>query len=353
MRKPYLDNLRHSIVLLVVLYHCVYLFNSVGVLTNVQIPGIPAMDAVLYLLYPWFMVTFFMISGICARYSLEKQSGKAYLRSKLRRQLVPSVAVIFLIGWTSGWVTGQYTDLFGGNGAAIPGFVKYLIWCFSGIGVAWFLHQLLAAEVFLVLLRRIDRKDRLCALGSRIPFPALLLLFFPFWGSAQILNIPLIEVYRSGIYIFSFLLGYYVLSSELLQQSLSRKAPLLLSAAGILAIVYPATAWGKNYADSAHLRQLLTNAYAYTAALAVLAAGRRWGNRETSFTRFMAKYSFGIYMLHYPLLALSAYVMDRLLRLPVWSMYLLLPLVCAGVLPPLITLVKSTPVLRTLILGEK
>ena len=51
MRKPFLDNLRYSIVLLVILYHVFYLFNSVGVITNVAIPGIPELDVVLYILH--------------------------------------------------------------------------------------------------------------------------------------------------------------------------------------------------------------------------------------------------------------------------------------------------------------
>ena len=97
MRKPFLDNLRYSIVLLVIFYHVFYLFNSVGVITNVDIPGIPALDAVQYVLYPWFMVTLFVISGICARYSLQKQTSKAFLKSKVRRQLIPSISVIFII----------------------------------------------------------------------------------------------------------------------------------------------------------------------------------------------------------------------------------------------------------------
>ena len=98
MRKPFLDNLRYGIVLSVVAYHVFYQFNSVGVITNVVIPGIPALDAPLYVLYPWFMAALFMISGICARYSLEKQTGKQYLKGKVRRQLIPSIAIIFLIG---------------------------------------------------------------------------------------------------------------------------------------------------------------------------------------------------------------------------------------------------------------
>jgi len=97
MKKSFLDNLRYSIVLLVIFYHVFYLFNSVGVITNVDIPGIPALDAVLYVLYPWFMVTLFVISGICARYSLQKQTSKAFLKAKVRRQLIPSISVIFII----------------------------------------------------------------------------------------------------------------------------------------------------------------------------------------------------------------------------------------------------------------
>ena len=352
MRKPFLDNLRYSIVLLVILYHVFYLFNSVGVITNVEIPGIPALDAVLYVLYPWFMVTLFAISGICARYSLEKQTEKEFLRSKVRRQLVPSVAIIFILGWTSGWVTGQYADMFGTNSGAIPGFAKYLIWSLSGIGVLWYLHQLLIAEVVLVLLRKIDRKDRLWQLGGKVTMPILCLMVFAMWGSAQILNTPDIEVYRYGIYIFAYLCGYCIFSHDRVQELLAKYAPALLSFNGLMAVVYTVRFWGENYAAMDNLKEFLTNAYAWNAMLAVLGAGKRWMDKETTFTRYMAPRSFGFYVLHYPLLALGAWAMDKVLHLPVWSMYLLLPMTLATILPPLVGIVKKTPVLKTLVLGE-
>lgn len=352
MRKPFLDNLRYSIVLLVIVYHVFYLFNSVGVITNVDIPGIPALDVVLYLLYPWFMVTLFLISGICARYSLEKQTIRQFLKSKVRRQLIPSIAVIFLIGWTSGWVTGQYADMFGTNSALIPGFAKYLIWCLSGIGVLWFLHELLLAELVLVLIRRLDGKDRLWRLGGKVNIWVLCLLVFALWGSAQILNTPVIEIYRNGIYIFAFLLGYGMFSHEHIQELLAKWATGLLGVSVVFAIAYTVTFWGKNYAEMVHLKAFLTNAYAWFAALGVLGAGKRWMDQVTGFTRYMAERSFGFYVLHYPLLALSAWGMDRVLHLPVWSMYLLLPTVLALALPPLVDGIKRIPVLRTLVLGE-
>lgn len=353
MRKPFLDNLRYSIVLLVIIYHVFYLFNSVGVIRNVDIPGIPVLDGVLYVLYPWFMATLFLISGICARYSLEKQTGKAYLKSKLRRQLLPSIAVMFLIGWISGWVTNQYVDIFGGNGSLISGFAKYLIWCLSGIGPLWFLHELLLCEGVLVLIRKLDKTDRLWSLGGRANLPVLCLMVFALWGSAQILNTPLLEIYRNGFYLFAFLAGYAVFSHDRVQDLLAKWAPVLLIVSSVLAVCYTLRFWGENYAAMSNLKAFLTNAYAWFGCLAVLGAGKRWMDRETGFTRCLAGRSFGFYVLHYPLLALLAYAMDQWFHLPVWSMYLLLPIALAVLLPPLIALIKRIPILRTLVLGEK
>lgn len=352
MRRLFLDNLRYGIVLSVVFYHVFYMFNSVGVITNVVVPGIPALDAVQYVLYPWFMVVLFLISGICARYSLEKQTGKQFLKSKLRRQLLPSVAIVFILGWTSGWVTSQYTDMFGTASDAIPGFFKYLIWSVSGIGAVWFIHQLLILEVALVLVRKIDKGDQLWKLGGKARLPVLCLLALGLWGSAQVLNTPIIEVYRHGIYLFAYLVGYGVFSHEHIQKLLARHAPWLLAVAGVLAAVYTITFWGQNYAAMENLKACLTSLYAWFGCLAVLGAGKRWLDRETAFTRFMASRSFGFFVLHYPIMALAAWWMDKVLHLPVWSMYVILTLGIPVILVPVVALVKRIPILRTLLLGE-
>ena len=121
----------------------------------------------------------------------------------------------------------------------------------------------------------------------------------------------------------------------------------------VLAVVYTMHFWGQNYAALGNLKAPLTNLYAWFACLGVLGAGKRWLDQETAFTRYMAGRSFGIYVLHNPLLVLLAWGMDKLLHFPVWSMYLLLPVLLALLLPPLIALIRRIPVLRTLILGEK
>ena len=45
MRRNYIDNIRWATVLLVIVYHVIYTFNSVGVITNITDEGIPALDS--------------------------------------------------------------------------------------------------------------------------------------------------------------------------------------------------------------------------------------------------------------------------------------------------------------------
>ena len=67
-RKPYLDNLRWATVVLVLIYHAFYYFNAQGVLGGFgSFSQVQYQDAILYFVYPWFMVLLFVISGICAQ----------------------------------------------------------------------------------------------------------------------------------------------------------------------------------------------------------------------------------------------------------------------------------------------
>ena len=83
MRKYYLDNIRWSVIVLVLVFHVVSIYCSCGAVMSYNAPGIPAMDAIGYLIYPWFMPLLFVVSGICARFSLSKKSGREYIRERV------------------------------------------------------------------------------------------------------------------------------------------------------------------------------------------------------------------------------------------------------------------------------
>nr|MCR4696052.1 acyltransferase family protein [Lachnospiraceae bacterium] len=70
MRRKYLDNIRWTTVVLVVIYHVLYMYNAEGVMgvvgkiTNLEVQYY---DLFQYIVYPWFMCILFIVSGISSR----------------------------------------------------------------------------------------------------------------------------------------------------------------------------------------------------------------------------------------------------------------------------------------------
>ncbi len=349
MRKNYLDNIRWGIVVLVVLYHILYLFNSVGVVSNINAEGIPVMDTFLYIVYPWFMTCLFVVAGISARYSLQKRSDKEFIKERIIKLLIPSVAGIFVFGWISGYITSRLAGIFAG--ADIPAFAKYLIYSMMGIGPLWFAHELFLASLILIVIRKIDRNDRIWKFCRKCNIFVILLLFFGVWGSSYVLNTPVVIVYRNGIYIFMFLLGYYVFSHMEVLEILKKWKVQLLIAAIASGILFVKNFYGQNYTSSACLQHPLTNLYAWLMILAVLGVAGSWFNFSNSFTKYMTSRSFAIYVVHYPFMVLITYLITAYLHLPPIVNYLLVFISVTLIVPCICEIIIRLPVIRFLTLG--
>ena len=107
IRKTYLDNIKWMTVAIVVVYHVIYMFNGAGVAGGFG-PFAPVQyqDSFLYLVYPWFMLLLFVVSGMSARFALERQPGKEFLKRRTVKLLVPSTIGMFVFcgSWgTSTW----------------------------------------------------------------------------------------------------------------------------------------------------------------------------------------------------------------------------------------------------------
>lgn len=349
MRKYYLDNIRWAIVVLVVIYHIVYLFNSVGVISNIQAEGIPQMDALLYFVYPWFMCCLFLVAGIGARYALQKRSQKEYVKERVRKLLIPSLAGVFLYGWIIGYVTSRAPGFF--SGQEVPGIIKYLIYCLIGIGPLWFAHELFLASMLLLLFRAIDKKDKFWIFCGKANLMVILVLSLAVWGSSFILNTPLISIYRNGIYWFMFFLGYYVFSHENVQEILLKWHLPFLIVAVMCGIGYVIYFYGENYTTDAVLQHPFTNFYAWIMILAVLGCAKAWLNFSNSFTKYMSSRSFAIYVLHYPCLVVITYCITTYMSLPLILNYVFIFILITILLPCICEIVMHIPVIRYLALG--
>lgn len=169
MRKYYLDNIRWATVLAVVFYHVLFMYNhtlTAGVAGAVT--DFAGQDALQYLLYPWFMVVLFLVSGACARYALDKRSAKAFLAERTRKLLVPSTLGLLVLGWAQGYFNMAFSGAFTNIPAGVPAPVLYLIMVLSGTGVLWTCHVLWVCALVLLAVRRIEG-GRLLAKCAALP----------------------------------------------------------------------------------------------------------------------------------------------------------------------------------------
>ena len=139
MRIKYLDNIRWMTVVLVVIYHVIYMFNGIETFGVIgPFSGVQYQDTYQYLVYPWFMLLLFVVSGMSARYALERQTHGAFLKSRTRKLLVPSTLGL-LAFW---WILGYYNMLLSGaldSLANVPKPVLFVIMTASGIGPLWYI----------------------------------------------------------------------------------------------------------------------------------------------------------------------------------------------------------------------
>lgn len=319
-RYAYLDHIRWMTVLLVIVYHVCYLFNGVGIFGGVpNARNLPFLDTISGTVYPWFMVLLFVVAGMCARFALVQQGNRAFLRNRARKLLVPSTLGLFVLHW----VTGYLNIRMGGAVDTIPKPLLYPISVLSGIGPLWFVQLLFLFSAILVLIRKIDRNDHLFRLGEKCP-PWLICAFaLLIWGAAQVGNMPVITTYRIGIYLTAFLLGYAVFAHESVMARVERMRRGTLAAAVIGAAAYGAWTNGKNFTDAAYLQSLWANVYLWAVVLAILGNARHYLHQETAVSRFFTQRSYALYVVHYPVLLLTALLLTERTTLPAALMYLL------------------------------
>lgn len=353
MRKNYLDNIRWITVVLVVLYHIIYIYN--GVITSGVIGPfheVQYQDALQYLLYPWFMVILFIVSGVSSRYYLENHTIKEFLAVRTRKLLVPSTIGLFVFQWIQGYFNMAIGNAFETMPGETPKVMLYLIMSMSGTGVLWYIQMLWIFSLGLALIRKLE-KGKIYQICDKVNPLVLLVLGIPVWGAAQVLNTPIIAVYRFGIYGLCFLLGYFVFAREDVVERLSRYWHILSVGAVALGCGYVYYYFGQNYAEPPVVNSPFSIAYGWVTVLALFAVMKKWGDKTSGFATWMAGHSFGLYVFHYLSLSAVAYFMNRNMDVPALPSYLIAGIAAFAGGYLLYEIVSRIPLLRWCVLGIK
>jgi peptidoglycan/LPS O-acetylase OafA/YrhL len=385
-RKHFLDNIRWTTVLLVLLYHVIYFYNNKGVFGGiggwVDDPKAQPQDVVMYLLYPWFMMLLFLVAGISSRYALHpvsrltiNASRGQWFKKRTRQLLVPATIGLFVFQWMTGYFNTQIAGVAQGipnQIASIPaGPVRYMACAFSGIGPLWFIQELWVFSLLLIIIIAIERDRLYNAVGrllqstrgwSRLCRLALLLVggFLLIWAGAQgSIAHPdehsmqgLWNLYRPAAYFVPFLMGYYLFSRDSVQRFLSRYACWLLVPTVVTGVALTCATWGENNTTPLYLMHWSTNLFAWLAILAMLACFKAWADHTSPFADYMTRSSYGIYIVHYLVIAALGYMLKLYTPLPPVVDYLILIVAVFTLSPALYELLRRIPFIRWAVLGE-
>ena len=364
-RKHWIDNLRWVTVLLVLFYHVIYFYNNKGVFGGIggfgEYPDCPQyQDIVMYILYPWFMPILFLLAGIGSRYALEKQSAKEWFKARTRKLLVPGTIGLFVFHWMVGYFNTAVvakTGVFDG----MPLIAKYLMMAVSGIGPLWFIQLLWLLCLVLLLVRALDKKDKCWTWCGKADMVWIILLGVLFWAGEQTLvKHPrpesadgLLNLYKPLFYLVPFLLGYFVFSHDEVQEKLEKAWIPLMACAVVAGTVLIVTTFGQDNTSATYMSSPLNCLYGWLMCLAMMAWFKAKFNRTGAFAGYMTRNSYGLYIVHYLVVASLGYMMKVYTSLAPWMMYVILFVAVMTLSPLLNEIIKRIPFVRWCVLGMK
>ena len=362
MRKHWIDNLRWVTVLLVLLYHVIYFYNSKGVVGGIGGfgEGPQYQDIVMDILYPWFMPLLFILAGMSSRYALERRSGKEWFRERTRKLLVPSTIGLLFFGVFIGWINSMTSPAAETIGS-LPFGVKYMIWALSGIGPLWFVQDLWLLSLILLIVRKMDARGRFMAFCGRAGIITVILMGVLVWlGHRTLVMEPdpasaegLWNLYKPVYYLIPFLMGYFVFSHENVQETVGRSWIPLMVCAGVAGIALVVTGFGLDNTHPTYLCTPLNNIYGWLMCLAMMGLFKARFDRTGRFAGYMTRSSYGIYIVHYLIIAVVGYTLKVRTDMSPVFIYLTLAAAVFTLSPLLYEILKRIPFLRWCILGEK
>jgi len=314
-----IDNLRWMSILLLFPVHASVVFSAGWFGYYVTSPC--TSSAALYLVVatmPWLMPLLFCVAGMSTKYALENRTPVTYLKERVIKLIVPYLAGLVLLcpvlayygikshGDPSVSFTGAFVHFFStfGNVRDPSGFTGDF-----DNGHLWFILWLFVISVAALGVVLAGKKQAWIHIRpEKIGLPVLILLFLPLWLLSAVG--PAISGYSIVSYFAMFLTGYYLFSTDPVQQLLEKYWSVLVAAWIVLTLCMIVFAMGVMEGNLTLIDVIaspLSPLAGWTGVLALLGAGRHLLNVTGSFAAYMGAASYPVYILHQPILVAVAW----------------------------------------------
>jgi len=326
-------------------------------------------EPLMLILNPWRLDLLFLISGVGARYMLDKMSLSAFAGARFSRLFWPLLFAMFVIVPPQSYF--EILDAFRlGQVAPFPlsypdFYLKYVTgyggWCDAEGCLRvptwnhmWFVAYLLVYSLVLALIWPLLKRIRL-----RLPVWTFIVLpwlymwliratLFPVFGDTHALTD---DWYLHALYVFLFILGALIGKSEPLFEAARRGRWLWLCLATLAyAVFMPMSLWSDANLSPSALTILrgVREAQAWFAILTLLGFARQHlSEKDGPLRRTLTEAIFPFYIAHQTITVVAAFCLAKL-NLPLWAEFPLLTFITAGGCVLTYLIVRRTGVLRPL-----
>ena len=112
------------------------------------------------------------------------------------------------------------------------------------------------------------------------------------------------------------------------------------------------TTFGQDNTSPQYLGSPLNCIYGWLMCLAMMAWFKAKYDCTNGFSAYMTRSSYGLYIVHYLVIASLGYMMKKYTQLPPWSMYVILAIAVFTLSPLLYEILRRIPFVRWAVFGE-
>lgn len=307
MRKYYIDNIRILCILLLFPYHTAMIFN--GFSEKWYVHGKPLFGATMFdvAVYPWWMSLLFALAGISTVYSLKSRTGKQYIKERIFKLFIPFISAFLLIVPVQPYLADKFFNKYTGS------YIEHFSIFFSATdwsgydghltpGHTWFiLYLFLISMVTLPLIIWYKNRKKKIDYNNLNMIKIILMCIF------ILIGMPILNIGGKSIGEFTayFLLGYFVLSIEEVQNKLEKYCVPLTFAWTILIIIRCTMYMTGMY--HGFLWEVEHRVLGWIGILAVLGLGKKFLNFNSRFRKYFTAASFPLYIFHQSIIVIIGY----------------------------------------------
>ena len=149
------------------------------------------------------------------------------------------------------------------------------------------------------------------------------------------------------------MMGYFIFPHERVQEMVGKSWIPLMVCAGIAGVVLISTTFGQDNTLPQYLKTPLNNIYAWLMCLAMMGWFKACFDRTGRFADYMTRSSYGIYIVHYLVIASLGHILKTATHFPPVCIYLLLVVAVFTLSPLLFEILRRIPFIRWCVLGVK